>query len=144
MLTAQMLPFQSVTKRLHVLPQGRMESYFHQVESYEIAIFLSQKWLNTSIFISLNLIHVMGKFQFLVMLLLLKDKPQDFKWFLNFSVNRKTMQNVSPHSENFFKHTLQVRWQTQGPQAKSSPPSCFIRVSTLLQPVGSAKLLSPR
>ena len=33
------------------------------------------------------------------------------------------------------------RWQTQGPQAESGPPPCFILPGTLFLPGSSAKLL---
>ena len=40
-------------------------------------------------------------------------------------------------------HLLKHRWQTQGLWAKSGPPPCFIRPSTLFLPSSSAKFLAP-
>ena len=39
-----------------------------------------------------------------------------------------------------FSDSLDHSWQTQGPQAESGPPPCFIQPDTLFLPGGSAEL----
>lgn len=73
----------------------------------KLTLFIIQKWLNSSSFVWLNLMHVMGNFQ-LVVMLLLKGKPQDCKWFLNLSRNSQVTKTSSLHSKGLFIHMLQV------------------------------------
>ena len=55
-------------------------------------------------------------------------------WCLLANITCLQITKVSP---------LRHRWQTQGPQAESSPPPCFIWPSTLFLSGGSAELLAP-
>ena len=68
-------------------------------------------------------------------------------WHLNPAHLASGVRLSLPQETHFLLHVLfkgiEHRWQTQGPQAESGPPPCFIRPGTLFLPGSGTALLSP-